>query len=69
MGVSGADTGRKFLCSPWNTVSGVPQALSLRTNLVHGMGQKSEREVGLTKGEFPFLSRFAAHSFKHHSSK
>lgn len=44
VGVSGADTGRKFLSSPWNTVSGVPQALFLRTNLVHGMGQKSEHE-------------------------
>lgn len=46
VGVSGADTGRRFVSSAWNTVSGTPQTLFLRTNLVHGMGQKSGYEVG-----------------------
>lgn len=65
-GVSGADTGRRLECSPWNTVSGAPQAPFLRTNLGHGMGQKSECEVGLTVS---FLVTSCHMLFQQHSSK
>lgn len=68
VGVSGADTGRRFVCRTGSTISCVPQAPFLRTNLVHRMGQKSECEVRL-RGSF-LVTFFHIYSFSsiHQSS-